>query len=79
MSTESAPPAGPKRTALWKKLLLLFTLMVVAFLVVVMMQPNEFRVSRAAAMAAPPSAPFDQVNDFHKWRTGRRGRNSTPT
>jgi uncharacterized protein YndB with AHSA1/START domain len=68
MSTQATPPATPKRTALWKKLLLLFALMVVAFLVVVAMQPNEFRVSRAAAMAAPPSAPFDQVNDFHKWK-----------
>lgn len=68
MSAEPVAPAPPKRTALWKKLLLLFALMVIAFVVVVAMQPGEFRVSRSATMAAPPSAPFEQVNDFHKWK-----------
>jgi uncharacterized protein YndB with AHSA1/START domain len=68
MSAETVPPAPPKRTALWKKLLLLFALMIVAFVVLVALQPGEFRVSRSVTMAAPPSAPFEQVNDFHKWK-----------
>jgi len=66
MSTEAAP--APKRTALWKKLLLLFALMIVAFFVVVMLQPSEFHVARSATIAAPPSAAFEQVNDFHNWQ-----------
>ncbi|MEX0703429.1 MAG: SRPBCC family protein [Planctomycetales bacterium] len=39
----------------------------VVFVVVVAMQPSEFRVERTATMSAPPSAVFDQVNDFHNW------------
>lgn len=35
--------------------------------VVVALQPSEFRIQRTATMAAPPSAVFAQVNDFHKW------------
>jgi hypothetical protein len=41
--------------------------LVALFLVVVAMQPSEFRVVRSATMAAPPSDVFAQVNDFHKW------------
>jgi hypothetical protein len=36
-------------------------------LVVIATRPGEFRVARSAAMSAPPSAIFAQVNDFHKW------------
>jgi len=41
--------------------------LVLGFLIVVAMQPDEFRVSRSAKMNAPPSAPFAQVNDYHNW------------
>jgi hypothetical protein len=37
------------------------------FVVVVAMQPSEFRISRSAAMTAPPADVFAQVNDFHNW------------
>src|SRR6476661_7335840 len=40
---------------------------VVLFLIIVAMQPADFRVSRTAKMAAPPSAVFAQVNDYHNW------------
>ncbi len=36
-------------------------------LVVVAMQPAEFRVTRRTTIGAPPSAVFAQVNDFHRW------------
>lgn len=36
-------------------------------LIIVEIQPADFRVSRSATMAAPPAAVFAQVNDFHKW------------
>src|SRR5687768_8227147 len=40
---------------------------VVLLFVVISMRPSDFRVSRSATMAAPQSAVFAQVNDFHKW------------
>jgi hypothetical protein len=50
-----------------KKILLALAVIVVAFLVVVALQPAEFRVMRAATISAPPPAVFAQVNDLHKW------------
>ncbi len=40
---------------------------IVIFLIIVALQPAEFRVARSASMAAPASDVFAQVNDFHKW------------
>jgi hypothetical protein len=40
---------------------------IVVFLIVVAMQPPEYRVIRATTIAAPPAAVFAQVNDFHNW------------
>ena len=34
---------------------------------VVATRPSEYRVARTARIAAPPSAVFAQVNDFHRW------------
>jgi polyketide cyclase/dehydrase/lipid transport protein len=42
-------------------------ILVVGFLIVVSMQPDDFRISRSAKMSAPPSAVFTQVNDYHQW------------
>ena len=42
-------------------------IIVVAFVVVVLMQPGEFRIVRATTMAARMPAIFEQVNDFHNW------------
>jgi hypothetical protein len=42
-------------------------IVIVGFLLAVSMQPNEFRISRSANMAAPSSAIFAHVNDFHSW------------
>src|SRR5579862_2385561 len=50
-----------------KLILLSLLALVVIFVVVVAMQPAEFKVSRSATIAAPPAAVFAQVNDFHKW------------
>lgn len=54
-----------------KKLILgvlgLIILAVVVFCVVVMMQPNQFKVTRSATFNATPDAAFAQVNDFQKW------------
>ena len=37
------------------------------FLVIVALQPSDFRIERRATMKAPAQAPFAQVNDFHHW------------
>ncbi len=42
-------------------------LLVLCLVVVAAAQPSEYRVTRSAMMAAPPSEVFAQVNDFHKW------------
>ena len=50
-----------------KKILLGFAALIVVFLIVVALQPNEYRVARTAAVAAAPERVFAQVNDFHNW------------
>ena len=67
-SAANAPAAPPRRRfALLKTILLVLAVAAITFIVVVMLQPDEFRVERSAAMNAPASAPFAQVNDFHNW------------
>jgi hypothetical protein len=52
-----------------KILIVLATLatVIVIFLIIVAMQPADYRVVRTASIAAPPDKVFAQVNDFHKW------------
>jgi uncharacterized protein YndB with AHSA1/START domain len=52
---------------MFKKILLAIVAVIVVFLVVVSLQPSDFRVERSAVVAAPPEAVFAQVNDFHNW------------
>jgi hypothetical protein len=51
-----------------KIILIALAVIIVAFVIVVALQPKEFRFARSATMSAPPSAVFAQVNDFHKWQ-----------
>ena len=41
---------------------------VVGFLIMVAMQPTDFKVERSATMRAPAPALFAQVNDFQNWQ-----------
>src|SRR6185369_1574441 len=41
--------------------------LIVVFLIVVALQPGEFRITRSAAMSATPAKVFEVVNDFHNW------------
>ncbi|HEY3306483.1 MAG TPA: SRPBCC family protein [Candidatus Binatia bacterium] len=50
-----------------KKILIGLIVIVVAFVVVVALQPSEYRVARSATIAAPATVVFAQVNDFHNW------------
>jgi Polyketide cyclase / dehydrase and lipid transport len=49
---------------------ILVTLAVVLFLLVVViaLQPSEFRVTRSAAIAAPPAVVFGHVNELQAWQ-----------
>jgi uncharacterized protein YndB with AHSA1/START domain len=49
------------------KILVGLAALVVLLVVVVALQPSEFRITRTATVAAPASAVFAHVNDFHKW------------
>jgi Polyketide cyclase / dehydrase and lipid transport len=50
-----------------KKILIAIAGIVIAFVVVVALQPSEFRIVRSATISAPPPAVFARVNDFHSW------------
>jgi len=49
------------------KIFIGLVVIVVVFVVIVALQPSEFRVARTATISAPPPAVFARVNDFHKW------------
>lgn len=51
-----------------KKILLILAFVVLVFFVVAMLQPAEYRVVRAATIAAPPAVVFARVNDLHKFQ-----------
>src|SRR5271154_257816 len=40
---------------------------IVVLVIIVAMQPSDFRITRTATIPAPDSVVFAQVNDFHKW------------
>ena len=42
--------------------------LLVVFLVVVALQPGEFRIARSATLAAPAPTVFAQVNDLRAWQ-----------
>ena len=49
------------------KILIGLAVLVVLLVVVVALQPSEFRITRTTTVAAPASTLFAQVNEFHKW------------
>ncbi|MCD6023725.1 MAG: hypothetical protein K0Q91_641 [Fibrobacteria bacterium] len=50
-----------------KKILIGLGIVIVVFLIVVALQPADFKVERSATLDAPPEAVFAQVNDFRNW------------
>jgi carbon monoxide dehydrogenase subunit G len=50
-----------------KKIVIALIVIIAAFLVIVAIEPSEFRVERTTTIAAPADAVFAQVNDLHKW------------
>jgi carbon monoxide dehydrogenase subunit G len=52
---------------MFKKILIGIAVIILVFLVVVALQPADFRITRSTTIAAPAEVVFAQVNDFHKW------------
>lgn len=50
-----------------KTILISLAAIVVVFVIVVALQPADFRVARSATIAAPPAVVFGHVNDLHLW------------
>jgi len=50
-----------------KRLLVGLALLAATFLVVVWFQPDDYRLTRSTAIAAPAAAVFGHVNDLKKW------------
>lgn len=50
-----------------KKILLGLVAIIAVFAIYVALQPADYRVTRSTTVAAPATAVFEQVNDFHKW------------
>jgi uncharacterized protein YndB with AHSA1/START domain len=67
--TETAPNTpAPKRS--WvQKVLIAILVPILVLVLVVMMQPEDFRVARTASIAAPPEAVFEHINDLQKWQS----------
>jgi len=51
-----------------KIVLISLAIIVVVFVVVVSLQPTDFRIARSATIAAPPATIFGHVNDVHKFQ-----------
>jgi hypothetical protein len=51
-----------------KKILIGLAVVIAAFLVVVAMQPADFRVERSTVIAAPPEIVHHQIDDFTQWK-----------
>jgi hypothetical protein len=66
VTNQPLPPV--KKGKWWPTILLGLAAVIGAFVVVVLMQPADFRVSRTATIAAAPEVVFAQVNDFHNWQ-----------
>src|SRR5688572_18237492 len=56
-----------RRIMILTYILIAVAVVVVGFVIVVAMQPADFRIERSATVAAPPHAVFEQVNDLHRW------------
>ena len=49
------------------QILIVLAVLIAGFVIVVATRPADFCVKRSAAVAAPATAVFAQVNDFRKW------------
>jgi len=52
-----------------KNILIGLVVVLILFLIIVALQPAEYRVVRSGVVTAPTDVVFAHVNDFHKWET----------
>jgi len=52
---------------MFKKILVVLMALVAAFVIVVALQPAEFKIARSITIDAPAAEVFPQVNDLHNW------------
>jgi hypothetical protein len=52
---------------MFKKIAIVFVILVVAVLVYAATKPSDFHVQWAAAIKAPPGKIFPLINDYHNW------------
>src|SRR5438552_2713285 len=52
-----------------EKILIAVAAVGVVLVIVVALQPAEYRVTRSTAIAAPPAAVYARVNDLHDFQT----------
>ncbi|QJE96410.1 SRPBCC family protein [Luteolibacter luteus] len=50
-----------------KKILIGLAVVLLVLIVVIAMQPSDFRISRSAAIPAPPATVFAEVNELKNW------------
>ena len=50
-----------------KKILIGIAAVIVLFVIIVAVQPGQYRVARTATIPASPEVVFGHVNDLHKW------------
>jgi hypothetical protein len=50
-----------------KKILIALAVLIAVLVVIILKQPDEFKVSRTTTLAAHADVIFDQINDLHKW------------
>jgi uncharacterized protein YndB with AHSA1/START domain len=50
-----------------KKILIGIAAVIVLFVIIVALQPAQYRVTRSATIPAAPATVFEHVNDLHKW------------
>jgi len=50
-----------------KNTLIALFVIIAGLVVIIAMQPSDFRVVRSTSIKAPAATVFEQVNDFHKW------------
>lgn len=50
-----------------KKILIGIAAVIVLFVIIVAVQPAQYRVTRTATIPAAPAVVFEHVNDLHKW------------
>jgi len=61
-------PAPPRGRSVLMRVLLALAVIIVGLVIVIAMQPADFRIERSTMIAAPPDEIFAQVNDFHAWQ-----------